>query len=646
MKKTGSIKLICLVMILLFAGFALATGAVADDLFFTPEAKLTAEDDAAAEDQFGFSMAVNGTTMAVGVPFKDDVCPAEPSCNSGAVYLFKSDGNTWIPNETPFKLTASDALKGDQFGWAIAIYGDRLAVGAPSSSRNESPPVSGAVYLFRYDGKTWVPDEGQEKLTATIPQVYERFGFSLALDGNKLVVGAPGSNSAYVFERQQDGKWLPVDIPQPPNASMFGSAVAARDGRVVVGAPGAGLAFVLDQGGSWVELPAKAPFLGCALAFHGDTVVVGAPSSLHPFVSATGSGSVHFFKQQGTTWVEQDVLELSYAGGFGSSVSSNGDILVVGAPFDEVIHPFTQEVVSDGGSAYVFGYENSEWVMQTQLIAGDPSESDNPNAEPFMYDRFGWAVATDGNTVVAGSPFLNDANLPSNAGAVYGFVFTSDNNAPAAQAEFRPDEVMEGDLVTLDGSLSSDPDNDPLTYEWVQKQVDHEPMVELDLTDPISPNFRAPELNPECTTFVFDLTVTDDKGLSSKPYTVEVPVKPNNRIKSTLGRKHHRWWRPSSLWHSYEFKGNKGERVTISLEGDASGWHRGNRATLILRDKIWRARLWKKEGGRLPNQITATLPADGEYGVYVVRRPWFCRGQGFIGDYVLTVEGTCGKVMK
>jgi len=264
-----------------------------------------------------------------------------------------------------------------------------------------------------------------------------------------------------------------------------------------------------------------------------------------------------------------------------------------------------------------------------------------------MYDRFGWAVATGGSRVVAGATFLNDDELPNNAGAVYGFVLSSDNNAPTAHAEFHPDYVQEGDLVTLDGSLSNDPDNDPLTYQWVQRMIDHEPQIELVLTDPKTPTFLAPELNPECTTFTFDLTVTDDKGLSSVPYTVEVPVQPNNIIHSTLGKKHRRrWWRPSSLCHNYTFKGSKGERITINMQADANGWHRGNRATLILKDRIWGVRFWKTGGGRLPNTISATLPADGEYSVYVVRRPWFCRGEPFRGDYILTAEGTCGKLMK
>ena len=645
MKKPTAIKLLGLAILLLLATLASVTGAVADDSLLTPESKLTTGDYATAEDQFGFSAAVDGDTMVIGAPYNDDdTCTNPPRCNTGAVYLFKSDGNTWVPDGTTFELTASDAANGDQFGWSVAIDGDLLAVGAPF--RNEGKQGAGAVYLFRYDGNTWVPDESQQKLTASDPEVYGNFGFSVALDGDKLVVGAPGSNLAYVFDRQQDGKWLPADTPSLPDAARFGFAVVVRNGRVVVGDPGRGLAFVLDQG-AWVQLPAQAPFLGCALAFHGDTVVVGAPSFLHPFAPATGAGSVHLFKLQGTTWVEEHVLELPYAGGFGSSVSFNGNFLVVGAPFDEVVHPVSQEIVTDAGSAYVFGYRNGEWTVQTKLIASDP---DNPNAEPFMDDRFGWAVATSDNTVVAGATFLNAGELPSNAGAAYSFVLTSDNNAPTAHAEFRPDDVKEGIMVTLDGSLSNDPDNDPLTYKWVQRVIDHEPQVELDLTDPETPIFLAPELNPECTTFTFDLTVTDDKGLSSKPYTLEVPVQPNNEIHSTLGRKNRRWWqrwRPSSLWHRYKFKGTKGESVTINMKADANGWHEGSRANLILRDRIRGVRFWKNGGNRVPNKITATLPADGEYSVYVVKRSWFHRrGESFTGDYVLTAEGTCGKLLK
>lgn len=646
MKKTMTIKLFRLVIPLLLTTLAWTTGLIAADSFVTPESKLTAGDYAIEKDQFGFSVAVDDDTMVIGAPYNDDnTCANPPQCNTGAVYLFKPEGGIWVQDETQPIVTASDAANGDQFGWSVAIDGDRLAVGAPS--KKEGSQGLGAVYLFRYDGNTWVPDENQNKLTSTVPSSVERFGFSLALEGDKLVVGAPGSESAYVFDRQQDGKWLPANTPTLPDARMFGLAVAIRNGRVVVGAPGSGLVFVL-QGGSWVQLPAQAPFLGCALALNGDTVAAGAPSSMHPFTSAEGAGSVYLFNLQGSTWVEEDVLELSYAGGFGSSVSFSGNFLVVGAPFDEVVHPVSQEVVTDAGSAYVFGHNNGGWVVQTQLIAGD---SDNPDAEPFVGDRFGWATATDDNTVVAGATFLNDAELPNDAGAVYTFVLTSDNNAPTALAEFHPEDVLEGGQVTLDGSASSDPDNDPLTYHWVQRVVDHEPQVELDLTDPEAPTFLAPELNPECTTFTFDLTVTDDKGLSSEPYTVEVPVQPNNIIHSILGKKRKRrrgWrrWLPSPLWHHYTFKGSKGEIVTINLEKDASGWHSGDRATLILRDKIWGTRLWKRKGGGLPNCITTTLPADGTYKIYVVRQHWFCRGRGFTGNYVLTVDGTCGKVMK
>ena len=146
MKKPIAIKLFRLAILLLLVTLASVTGAVADDSILIPESKLTAEDDAAAEDQFGFSVAVSGDTMVVGAPYKDDTCSSTPCTNSGAVYLFKSDGNTWVPNDTPSKLTPSDAANGAQFGWAVAI-GQTLdaspPVATPSRTRLAAKAASG-----------------------------------------------------------------------------------------------------------------------------------------------------------------------------------------------------------------------------------------------------------------------------------------------------------------------------------------------------------------------------------------------------------------------------------------------------------------------------------------------------------------------
>jgi hypothetical protein len=416
-------KLLLVAILLLLASLIAATGSVAEDTFLTPEVKLNADEQELGADQFGFSLDMSGDRMAVGAAYRDEACPTLPCTNSGAVYLFRYDGNTWVPDETQPKVTASDAAPNDQFGWSIAMDGDTLAVGAPF--KNEGAPGSGAVYLFKHDGSTWVPDEQRPKLTAPKPTIFENFGFSIDIADDKLVVGAHGTDTVYVYNREHNGDWVQEIIPLPPPlqpTSLVGYSVAIDEGFLVAGAPdpvfGSSAAYVFD-GSDWVPLPAppEKKFLGGCIDINGDTVVVGSPSSLHPFAPAVDIGSVHVFKLDGGSWVKEDI-SIPAADGFGSSVTIDGNTLVVGAPFDEVEHPVSKIEVEDAGRAYVFQHKNDEWVLQTQLIAGDPSD---PEAEPIQGDRFGWSVVLAGRTVAAGTPFSNvsDGVQVDNAGAAY-----------------------------------------------------------------------------------------------------------------------------------------------------------------------------------------------------------------------------------
>ncbi|MCI0529390.1 MAG: FG-GAP repeat protein, partial [Nitrospira sp.] len=177
------------------------TGAVypitVDPIIFT-ETELNATDPAAA-DRFGFSVAISGTTAVVGATHNDDACVANPGCNSGSVYVFVQAGaGVWNFQQ---KLTASDAILGDQFGFSVAISGDTLVVGAPQ------PEVfgNGAAYVFVRSGVTWTE---QQKLTASDAAAGDQFGHSVSISGDTVVVGARfnddagnASGSAYVFVR-------------------------------------------------------------------------------------------------------------------------------------------------------------------------------------------------------------------------------------------------------------------------------------------------------------------------------------------------------------------------------------------------------------------------------------------------------------
>src|SRR5205807_436508 len=149
------------------------------------QGKLTAS-DAAAGDQFGYSVAIYGSTAVIGAYQKNS--------NTGAAYVFVLSGTTWSQQA---KLTASDAAAGDDFGYSVAISGSTAVIGAYDKNSD-----AGAAYVFVRSGTTW---SQQAELTASDAAAGNDFGTSVAISGSTAVIGAPHNNSftgaAYVFVR-------------------------------------------------------------------------------------------------------------------------------------------------------------------------------------------------------------------------------------------------------------------------------------------------------------------------------------------------------------------------------------------------------------------------------------------------------------
>jgi len=598
--------------------------------------KLTAGSDARPfKKKFGHSIAVSGDTMVFGAPDDD------------AAYVFEYDGSNWsrVAKLTPNGGTIFNIY----FGYSVAISGDTVVVGAPLDLY-----FVGAAYVFKREGGTWneVPET---KLTASdlMPYSFALFGYSLAFEGGTLLVGVPNVNTTYVYS-PEEAKWpeeeTRLTASDAESGDRFGWAVAISGARAVVGAPRdestVGSAYVFDfDGAGWLETAKltasdKADYddFGFSVAIHQDTVVVGAhkdSSILKP--PAAIYGAAYVFEFDGESWLEEAKLTASEPEDydqFGYSVAIRESTLLVGAPVD----PDNNEEFKPG-AAYVFETDGKIWSEKLKLTA---SEANDPPEK----DQFGFSAAINGTNLVVGA-ILADAET-QDAGAAYVFV---DNEPPVAVASWDPQEgIVEGDPVTLDGSGSYDPDGDPLIYNWVQidgPEVDLDlalVLAEKDKTNPAFQTFVAPELSDGCDNLTFQLTVTEDVdgGLTSEPVTVNIRVLPDNTIYSELRRKPRHWF----YWHKYMFEGVKDEVVTINFEPNSDGRYWGNRATLILKDKIRGVRFYKKDRSGLPNTITATLPADGKYAVYVIKHPWFRRGRSFGGDYILTLEGTCGKLRK
>jgi hypothetical protein len=150
---------------------------------WTQQAKLTAADPA-ANDGFGYSVAIFGNTAMVAAPFKNS--------RTGAAYMFARSGTAWSQQA---KLTAADAAAGDMFGYSMAINGSTAIVGAAYKNSH-----TGAAYVFAWSGTAWTQ---QAELTAADAAAGDYFASSVAISGSTAIAGAPSKNSntgaAYVY---------------------------------------------------------------------------------------------------------------------------------------------------------------------------------------------------------------------------------------------------------------------------------------------------------------------------------------------------------------------------------------------------------------------------------------------------------------
>jgi hypothetical protein len=167
--------------------------------------------DAAEADHFGWSVGASGEHVVIGADLVDDL-----GRDAGAAYVFERNDqgtpddpsdDTWIEQ---VKLTASNAAPGDRFGHSVAIDGNYIVVGA---NLGDSPgmPDSGAAYLFDLQGSDWVE---VAQLSASDAAWADGFGRSVSIDNGQILIGAwadddagLASGSAYVFSL--DAVWSP-----------------------------------------------------------------------------------------------------------------------------------------------------------------------------------------------------------------------------------------------------------------------------------------------------------------------------------------------------------------------------------------------------------------------------------------------------
>ena len=281
----------------------------------------------------------------------------------------------------------------------MAISGDTVVVGAYGQSSS-----AGAAYVFVRSGISW---NEQAFLQASNSDADDQFGSSVAISGDKIIVGAFGesSNANGVNGSQSDNS-----APLAGAAYVFVRNATAWSQQAYLKASNS------DAGDSF----------GGSVALSGNTAVVGAgrESSNATGVdgdetnnSASSAGAAYVFTANGITWSQQAYLKASNtdaADMFGSGVAVSGDTAIVGASSESsnatgVNGDESDNSASGAGAAYVFVRDGVTWSQQAYLKAS--------NTE--MQDRFGISVAIDGDTGVVGAELQPSQETRSGAAYVF-----------------------------------------------------------------------------------------------------------------------------------------------------------------------------------------------------------------------------------
>ena len=369
-------------------------GVITIDHSVTDEFKITAS-DGTASDQFGNSVSISGDYAVVGAHSAD---------GGGAAYVYKLEGSTWVEQ---FKLTADDGALYDNFGESVSISGDTVIVGAPAA--NES---NGAAYVFKRDGEIWTE---QATLIAGDGEAWDEFGGSVSLSGNTVVVGALGNGdglgAAFVFGRE-GSTWVEQTKLTASDGILedrFGGSVSIDGDAIIVGASsnenntGASYIFRL-VGSDWVEEAKLVPSdavewgrFGRSVSIDGNYAIVGN----YGLIEAMVEGTVYIFMYDGSNWSEQRKIGMFGVAGageyFGDTVAINGDMVAVGE----------SNIRNEAGAVYLFERNGFDWVLRERLTPSDGADN----------DYFGCSVALSNDHVIVGS--YRDDDLGSSSGSAY-----------------------------------------------------------------------------------------------------------------------------------------------------------------------------------------------------------------------------------
>lgn len=368
--------------------------------------------DHTASDYFGYFVTLSNNIAVVGSPNKE----INSTSGAGASYVFVKAGANWIQNT---KLFANDGDEDDAFGTRVHLKDNKLIV--TSYNDDDHGLNSGSVYIYDYIGGSWL---FKNKLLPTDSAHNDNFGFSVSLDGDVAIIGAPydrdlgvETGSAYIFEYENDNWNLSEKLfPEfGEDGDEFGYSVSISGDKAIVGSPkndlfsidGGLVYFYEKQNGTWTQVHVTSNFVpfshfGFSLDIDGNRALIGADR-------ANDIGSAYIFDFDGTDWQYTDELTktLHTDSRLGYSVSLSGDRALVSAPYNNF------NGLTESGIAYVFELSGGVWIEADKISPVDAEQG----------DKFGVSVSLIANRAAIGASEEDDQG--NNAGAAYIFDYIS-----------------------------------------------------------------------------------------------------------------------------------------------------------------------------------------------------------------------------
>ena len=425
--------------------------------------------------EFGRAVAITNNYAVVGVRLEDkDAEGKNPISDAGAAYIYeRGTDKNWKQVQ---KIVAADRTQGDNFGWSVGISGNTIVVGSvydreDATGRNPSTSEGSAYVFERGADGVW---KQTQKLTSSAREGYNYFGTSIGIDGNIIVVGAPGhsrdsterqegyvgdAGAVFVFERRGNNwrrtyKLLASD--RKLGGSM-GNSVAISGNLVIAGAwahdygmdgvtrfEACGAAYIWErmEDGKWTtaqKLVASdlTPYdqFGYSVAIDGDNAVVGARNVTLKRTDEDNdpyTGEAYIFsRNENGEWKEAMAImadDRKTGNLFGSSVGVSGNYVIIGSTRGDTKKP-------DVGVIYTY-WKNPQgkWVLTQKFSSLDEG----------TYSNFGDAIAIHKGFIISGAHIewrdVAGKNELTNAGAAYIFM-RGDNQSRGKANPVTPKQV-------------------------------------------------------------------------------------------------------------------------------------------------------------------------------------------------------------